>query len=198
MAAQVEVGVAPAVEVTCAAQALTGAFCAGAFAHVVDEQDCQMELTLEFAQVTEQRSDFFGGVFIAAVKPYEGVEDQQRGLECGDGLAQTLAILWQVEQEARGGDYVEGERIEGGVGGRADAFEALADGGQGVLGGKQEHRAAAPDGEVAQARGGGGDTDGDVEGQEAFAALGFAAEDADGLIGPKRFDEPLGLLGRID
>ena len=34
---------------------------------------------------------------------------------------------------------------------------------------------------------------GDIQGQEAFAAFGFAAQDADGLLGPETFDQPLGL-----
>ena len=43
------------------------------------------------------------------------------------------------------------------------------------------------------AGGTGSDADGQVQSQEAFAAFGFAAQDADGLLGPKFFDQPLGL-----
>jgi hypothetical protein len=40
--------------------------------------------------------------------------------------------------------------------------------------------------------------EGDVQGQEAFAAFGFAAQNADGLIGPKSVDQPLDLgAGRL-
>jgi len=41
-------------------------------------------------------------------------------------------------------------------------------------------------GEAAQAGDGGGD--GDVEGEERFAAFGLAADDADGLLGPQAVD----------
>ena len=48
--------------------------------------------------------------------------------------------------------------------------------------------------EVAQARGSGRDRDGQVEGEETLAALGFAADDTDRLFGPQPGDKPA-LLG---
>ncbi|MFO1498694.1 MAG: hypothetical protein U1G07_09925 [Verrucomicrobiota bacterium] len=72
--------------------------------------------------------------------------------------------------------------------GRGDSLQALAHDGQGVFGWKQEHFARAPHGELAQASGPRRDADGDIQRQEALAAFGFAAEDADGLIGPQSFD----------
>jgi hypothetical protein len=55
--------------------------------------------------------------------------------------------------------------------------------------------------ELTQARRAGGDADGQVEGEEAFAALGFAPDDADGLVAPEALDQPggeaAGVLGQI-
>ena len=59
--------------------------------------------------------------------------------------------------------------------------------------GKSSTVPAAPDRELAQAGRAGSHADGDIQGEEAFAAFGFAAEDADGLLGPKTLDQPLGL-----
>ena len=50
-------------------------------------------------------------------------------------------------------------------------------------------------GETAQAGGAGGDRDGDVEGEEGLAGLGLASDDADGLLGPQLFDQPVSILG---
>ena len=55
-------------------------------------------------------------------------------------------------------------------------------------------RPASRHGEAAQARDAGGDRDGEVEGEERLAALGLAADDADGLLGPQPGDQPAVLL----
>ena len=47
--------------------------------------------------------------------------------------------------------------------------------------------------EAAQAGDAGGDGDGQLEGQEGFAALGLAADDADGFFRPQPIDEPARL-----
>jgi hypothetical protein len=78
--------------------------------------------------------------------------------------------------------------LEINLSGRSDALQALAHDGQGVFGWEQEHFARAAHGELAQASGPRSDTDGDIQRQEALAAFGFAAEDADRLIGPQSFD----------
>ena len=59
--------------------------------------------------------------------------------------------------------------------------------------GKSSTGAGAAHRELAQAGRTGGHADGQIQGQEAFAAFGFAAQDADGLVGPESFDQPLGL-----
>ena len=43
----------------------------------------------------------------------------------------------------------------------------------------------------------GSDGDGEIEGEEGFAAFGLAADDADGFVGPQPIDEPALLLGTI-
>ncbi len=70
------------------------------------------------------------------------------------------------------------------AGSSADAFEALAHDMQRVLGGEEQHAASARHGEAAQARDAGSDRDGEVECEERLAALGLAADDADGLLAP--------------
>ena len=64
-----------------------------------------------------------------------------------------------------------------------------------VLGGVEQHAPGPAHREAAQARGAGGDRDGHVEREKRLAALGLAADDADGLLGPQPLDEPAVLLG---
>jgi hypothetical protein len=76
VAAQVQVAVAPCVQLRRAAQGLAGAGVA-ALAGVVDERDGAAEAALQLAQVGEQRGDLGGGVLVDAVQPHEGVEDDE-------------------------------------------------------------------------------------------------------------------------
>ena len=99
----------------------------------------------------------------------------------------------QIEAEAGGGDDLDVEGGEVDAGGEGDAVQALADDVQGVFGGVEEDAAGLGGREAAQAGGAGGDGEGEVEGEEGLAALGLAADDADGLRGPEGLDEPAAL-----
>jgi hypothetical protein len=142
---------------------------------MVDEQDSEVELTLKFAQVAQERGDLFGCVFVATVQTDERVQDQECRIERRHGLTQLFSILRDVEQEPWCGDHVDGQSLKGSVGGSAYAFESLPNHDEGVLGGEQEHWSGAADREPAQAWSAGGDADGHVQSQEAFATLGFGA-----------------------
>ena len=83
------------------------------------------------------------------------------------------------------------------AGGGADAIEPAADDVECVLGGIEQDAAGVGHREAAQAGDAGGDGDGQIEGEEGFAALGLAADDADGLFGPQPVDEPALLLGAV-
>jgi hypothetical protein len=71
---------------------------------------------------------------------------------------------------------------------------ATADDVQRVLGGVEQDAPGLGHDEAAQAGRAGGDRDSEVESQERLAALGLAADDADGLIRPQPGDEPAMLL----
>ena len=98
-----------------------------------------------------------------------------------------------VEAQCRHVDDGDVEGLEAGAGGAGDPVQALAHQVSGVLGGEHQDRAGPGGGEVAQARDAGGDGDGEVHRQDGFAALGLAADDADGLFAPQRVDQPLPL-----
>ena len=58
IAAQIEIGSAPGVKLGGAAQSLAGADAAGALLGMVDDDDGEAVLALQFAQIGEQRRDF--------------------------------------------------------------------------------------------------------------------------------------------
>lgn len=201
VAAEVEIGVAPAVEFARTAQGLAGPGGVGILAGMVHDEHGELELTLELTQEAQERGDLGGFVLVDAMETDQGIEHEQAGTTLRDGPFQTPAVGGQVQAQARGGDDIDREGGEVDAGGGTDAEQALADDGVGVLGGKEEHRAGKDGAEPAEAEGSGGDADGQVEGEEAFAALGFAPEDADGLVAPEILDEPGGeatvVLGKL-
>ena len=88
---QIEVAVAPGMEVGGSSQGLSRS--AGlAFACVVHEQGGAVVFSLEIAQEAQEGCDFAGGVFIDAVEAYEGVEDEEAGLEVTDGIVEQVAV----------------------------------------------------------------------------------------------------------
>jgi hypothetical protein len=64
---------------------------------------------------------------------------------------ETRAIGLEIEAQAGRGDHLDVEVGQGDAGGGTDAFQALTDDVQRVLGGIEQHAAGAADGEAAQA-----------------------------------------------
>jgi hypothetical protein len=89
-AAQVEIGVAPTVQFTGTTEGLPGAAGMGVFAGMVNQEHGQVELALQLAQEGEQARDLGRIVFIDAMQPNEGIEDQQDRLEGLDRVGQAL------------------------------------------------------------------------------------------------------------
>lgn len=73
----------------------------------------------------------------------------------------------------------------------AQGLQALAHTGQGILGQEDEGWAAKVNGEVAQARGAGGDRHGHIESKPGLTGLRRASNDTYGRPGPQRADEPV-------
>ena len=150
---------------------------------------------LQFAQVGEQWGDFTASVLVDAMQAHERIEDQQPRRELRDGALQRRAIGRGIEPQRGRGDDLHVQIGELATGGGADALQALAHDVQRILGRVEQHPPRLRHGEVAQARGAGGHRDGEIEGEEALAALGLAPDDAHGLLGPQPGDEPAALLG---
>ena len=93
------------------------------------------------------------------------------------------------------GDHLDVELGERDAGGGGDSVEPPAHDVQRVLGGVEQHSPGVRDIEASQAWRAGGDRHDEIEGEEGFAALGLAADDADRLLGPQRGDEPALLVG---
>ena len=109
----------------------------------------------------------------------------------GDGLGEAAPVGLEIETERRGGDDLDIE-----IGERARRRRSQMPSRRrrtmcrGVLGGIQEDAAGVGHGKAAQAGDTGSNGDGEVESEERLAALGLAADDADGLLRPEAGDEP--------
>ncbi len=189
--AQDENVIGPREQLGTSPQGLSGAG-AAVLAGVMDEQDGGVAAALQLAQAVEDGCDLAHGVLVGAMQADQGVEDEQARPDPLDGVGETLLVGGFIEAEGGDVDDVEVEAGEGGATGGCDALETLAEDVGSIFGGEQQHGACL-DREAAQAGDAGGDGDGDVQGEEGFAALGLAADDADALLVPERLDEP-GLL----
>ena len=114
-----------------------------------------------------------------------------------DGFLETRAVGLEIKTKTGRGDHLDVEFGEASAGGGTDALEAAADDMRRVLGGIEQDPAGTLDGEAAQAGCSGGDGDGQIEGEEGFAALWLAADDADGVLGPELIDQPAPLVGSL-
>ena len=131
------------------------------------------------------------------MQPDERIQDEQSRLELLDGLREALAVGRGVKSERGRGDDIHGQRVERHAGAGAEAGQAGADHGQRIFGREKQCRAGARHRELAQTRRAGGHADGQIQSEEGFAALGFAAQDAHGLLGPEVFDQPAGEGGGV-
>ena len=147
--AQVQVAVAPCMELGRPAKRLAGAR-GGAFARVMDEHHGGVEASLEISQERQDGGDVGDGVLVDAVQTHQGVEDEQAGPDTLDGVEQALSVVVQVEAQDRDVDDGDVEVSEGRGGGAGDAFEARAHDVPGVLGGEQHDGSGTRGGEVSQ------------------------------------------------
>ena len=164
--AQIEVAVAPGVELRRAAESLAVTKAVGAFFGVVDDDDGELMLALKIAQKGEQGSDLGARVLIDAMQADEGVEDEQARPIGGDGVFEHGAIGGQIEADGGCGDDLKVEVAEGDACGGADAVEAETHDLQRVLSGVEQDASWGGHGEAAQAGGAGCDGDGEVKSQE--------------------------------
>lgn len=194
-ATQIEVRVAPGVELGGAAQRLACANVAGGLLRVMHEEHGEGVPALKFAQICQERCDLPARILIDAMQSNEGIQDQKPRGEGLDGALEALAIPFQIKSQGGGGDHLHIQCRELAAGRLADALEARAHDVLGVLGGEEQHAPGSGNGEAPQRRVPGGDRDCEVECEEALAALGLTAHDADGALAPETLDEPALLLG---
>jgi len=178
-------------------QGLAGADGAGSLPGMMDDRHGDAMTALQLTQEGEQRCDIAADIFIDAVQAHEGIEDEQPWLQPGNGLVETRAVGGEIEPQAGGGDHLDVERGKADSSSGADALETAADDMERVFGGIEQDATGAAHREAAQAGDAGRDGNGQIEGEEGFTALGFAADDPDSFVGPQPVDEPTLLLGAI-
>src|SRR5438094_7156888 len=187
-AAEIEVAIAPSVQVPRAAQRLAvRAAGPGVFAQVVDEDESESELVraLERAQLAEDRGHLARRVFVDPVQAHKRIEQEGPRAVAVEGGTQAGAIARGIETEGRRDDEAEVEIAEAEAAGGGDRREARAQVGGGVLGAVEEDGAGLRPGEATERRGAGRDRDRDVEGEPGLPDLGGAADHADAVGTPE-------------
>ena len=109
-AAHVEIGVAPAMEFTGTAQGLAWTAAVGVLARVMNQEDGQLKLALQFPKIGEQGRDLSGVILIDPVKSDQGVQDQEGGLEILDGVGRRWRSAGVSRPERGSGDDFDGQR----------------------------------------------------------------------------------------
>jgi hypothetical protein len=74
---------------------------------MVDEQNSQIELSLEIAKVRKELRHFRGVIFIRRVKPDQGIEQKKPRANPLGGFQEPAAIPARVQPKARRRDHVE-------------------------------------------------------------------------------------------
>ena len=109
-AGEVGIAVTPGVEIARSAKSLALGTPA-VLADVVDEDDGEVVVSLQQAQVTEEAGHVARGVFIPTVEPDEGIEDEEPRLDLGESGGELVEIRFTVEAESGLGDEVEVEAL---------------------------------------------------------------------------------------
>jgi hypothetical protein len=147
---EVCVAVAESVEVAGAAEGLPEVSSV-LFAHVMHEDNGGFEGSLDFSEEAEDGGYFSARIFVGAVQPDEGVEDEELWFQSFDSAAEFVPVAVEVEPERRGVDEVEVEGVYGDAPVSTDAQDAFADTGGGVFGEIDESGAFFPDFEASEA-----------------------------------------------
>src|SRR5262249_57674816 len=107
VAAEVEIRVAPGVELGGPAQSLAAADSTGAFLGMVDDDDGEIVSPLQFTQPSEERRNLARGVFVDAMQTHEGIEHEHARSQPGDGLLHASPVGLEIEAPAGDGDHPE-------------------------------------------------------------------------------------------
>jgi hypothetical protein len=109
------------------------------FSSMMDDDDSEVEGTLEFTKVSEDRGDVGRGVFIDAVESNKGVENQEPWSKLFGRVTQPFLVLSGVESERSGGDDLNVELSEVEICELTDTLESSANDLRRILGGIEEN-----------------------------------------------------------
>ena len=98
-ALEVEIGVAPGVKLGASTQGLSCAEMLCSLSGVMNDDHSEAEEALKFAKVGEDGGDIGRSIFVDAVQPNEGVEEEELRLKKLHGLSQSVLVLKSIESE---------------------------------------------------------------------------------------------------
>ena len=138
-------------------------------AEMMHEEDRELVLALQGAELTEERRHLRGGVLVGLMEADERVEDQEPWPLLVEGLAQPRPIAGGVEAERGGEDETDREVTEREATRGGDAVEALLHVCGSILGGVEQDRSGLGDDEAAEGGRGAGDADREVQREPGLA-----------------------------
>jgi hypothetical protein len=139
-------------EVTGATKSLTGSNSVrGVFSRVMHENDREVELTLQGAEVGQELSHLARAVLVDSVKSHERIEYKQAWPQTLRRLEQSSAVWITIQPESGGRDHVDFDRFEMKSPMSRHSRYALTYDRQRVLGKVDQYRAWLVHGILAQA-----------------------------------------------
>ena len=143
VALQVEIRVAPRVEVSRSSERLSRCALRPVLSRVVDHDYRGVTRTLKLSEMGEDRRHLTDVVLVAAMETDEGIEEQEDRLLLLDCFSEPGLILRGVESQRRYLDGLDRQIFESQSPVACDAFEARPHNVIGVLGEIDDHGAAA-------------------------------------------------------
>src|SRR5947208_4822954 len=157
---------------------------------MMDQSERDAGLPLQRPEVSEERGDLTGYIFVDAMDSHQRIEyehhwvmDEDRGLE-------PVLVLDAIQAERLRCDNPDIETREVESADPGECFEAGAQSGGGVFGGVEQDRAGSVNWEGSEALGAGGNGYGHVQREPALPGLRAATDHTHGAVGPELFDEP--------
>jgi hypothetical protein len=161
--------------------------------------DGEIVFSLELPQECQELRHISRMVLVSAMKPHQGIENEQARARPPDGFVEPRSVTIEIEAQARGGDDVEGDALKIDPTVPTEPLEALADEGGMILGEIDEHIAGLRDLESVETGRAGRDGEREIESQPRLPELGVARCESDSCPAPELVDEPAGvILGLVE
>jgi hypothetical protein len=164
---------------------------------MMDEDQSEIEGTLELAEVSQESRDILGAVLVAGVKAHQGIQQKKPGPKVLQRGPQALLVPLRVQAHDRLCDDGEVQLRDLQAAVAADGLQPGSHLSVAILCEVNERPAGGLDAEAVQCRSPRGDAHGEVKPEPALQRLRAASKEAHSLATPEALDEPA-ILSTLD